>query len=217
MQDTHQPPSFSQLPAQVSDITTLADRFTSQPGMNVPSTTPPGVTRPAAPTEWWASELTRGAVVPTEYLAQLPVHWPYTRFGAARRPRVVATWAFTHPNVTGQTVALLYHSMLWNPRPLYTSSGHGSSGNASARNPLLEGWTHAFVTTSMDNFPLKELVVSSTAMVAMRSADSHSLIPIEIMAVEPSQTDEAVLGVAEAKGQTKTTSRFAVPEVTTES
>ncbi|KAF2845518.1 hypothetical protein T440DRAFT_522538 [Plenodomus tracheiphilus IPT5] len=108
-------------------------------------------------TPWWQVSLTLGAAIPTEYLAQLPMNWPYTSYGVIRHAGQTTSFALTNPTATGepQTVAWVYHSLLWNPRPLYAplslQSRTVTSSNgrvASLYQPLLANWTHGFLAVA---------------------------------------------------------------------
>ncbi|KAF1847594.1 uncharacterized protein K460DRAFT_61313 [Cucurbitaria berberidis CBS 394.84] len=155
MKAASQPKTFSVIPPRLSAVTTFANRFMPTPGMNSPSTVPVGFTRPGggsgsgegAALSWWESTLSPGMPVPTEYLAQLPPNWPYTAYGVARQSGMVTSWALVQPNASSSlqsTVAWVYHSVLWNPRPLFTPSDAIAAASGKLYNPLLEGWTHAF-------------------------------------------------------------------------
>jgi hypothetical protein len=57
------------------------------------------------------------------------------------------SFPFVNPNATTQTVAWLYHEVLWNPRPLYTppvEKAKRKEANATIYQPLLKSWIHQF-------------------------------------------------------------------------
>jgi hypothetical protein len=142
--------------AKISAVSTFADRFTSTSGMNEATTTLTDVsssigtdtgTTTAPELPWWQRTLSIGDAIPTEYLAQLPMNWPYTSYGVARRVGLTTSFPMVNPNATSQTVAWLYHSLLWNPRPLYTPPA-SRSANATLYQPLLESWIPSFLNAS---------------------------------------------------------------------
>jgi hypothetical protein len=122
---------------------------------------------------WWQIHLTPGAPIPTGYLVQIPLNWPYTAYNSAGR---ITSWPFVNPNATSQTVAWLYHSLLHNPRPIFTPRAQKSS---PYYNPLLENWTRSFV---YDNMP----GLSTTASTASRRAPfSPTITQAPVMSLEP--------------------------------
>jgi hypothetical protein len=122
---------------------------------------------------WWQTHFTAGAPIPTEYLSQLPLNWPYTAYNSAGK---ILSWPFVNPSATSQTVAWLYHSMLHNPRPIFTPKVQKSS---SYYNPLLENWTRSFV---YDNTPR----LSTTAGTApQRAPFSPTITQAPVMSLEP--------------------------------
>jgi hypothetical protein len=152
------------LPPGVSPLTTV---FTPTSGMNkATATAPPGPdTTPPPALQWWESTLTPGALIPTEYLAQLPPNWPYTAYAMRRSVGQTTSWPFVHPNTTTQTVAWLYHSLLWYPRPLYTplaAKAANANANGTAWNPALDGWTHAFIYETLTATALPTTTATTT-------------------------------------------------------
>jgi hypothetical protein len=89
-------------------------------------------------TSWWQTRLTPGMPIPTAYIAQLPLNWPYTAYNTAGK---ITSWPFVNPNATSQTVAWLYHSLLHNPRPIFTPKAHRSE---VIYNLVLADWKHSF-------------------------------------------------------------------------
>ncbi|KAF2028189.1 hypothetical protein EK21DRAFT_114104 [Setomelanomma holmii] len=173
------------VPANISSLTNILSMFSSTPGMNVPSTTAtsilpsiipstsssttadpaPNPTDPNSATStqlWWESTLTSNEPIPTEYLAQLPSNWPYTEYGMQRKVGKTTSWPLVHPNTTTQTVAWVYHSVLWNPRPIYTRLS--GKGGEEVYQPGLANWTHAFIyetfTTTPDALSTSEPLAS---------------------------------------------------------
>ncbi|KAH7063909.1 hypothetical protein BKA63DRAFT_572785 [Paraphoma chrysanthemicola] len=124
-------------------VSTITNFFTATPGMNRPTTTPTGVPT-AIDRRWWESTLTQGGLIPTQYLAQLPSNWPYTAYAIRRTAGLMTSWPLTHLNTTSKTVAWVYHSVLWNPRPIYTLKA-ARSGNGTMYDPALADWTHGFM------------------------------------------------------------------------
>lgn len=155
MRATWAPSSFTVVPDAISGLTLFGELSGTQTaGVNVPTSIPAGFTRPAgqgiSPTGG-PEDGHGGGIdsqpIPTQYLAQLPPRWPYTSYGAARRPDMLTSWALTNPNISSQTVGWVYASLLWDPRPLYTPPAAAAlrdNDGGLAYDPLLEGWTHAF-------------------------------------------------------------------------
>ena len=108
--------------------------------------------------------LSSGGTIPTEYLSQLPANWPYTEYGIARKAGKTTSWPLVAPNATTQTVAWVYHSVLWNPRPLFTPAAEKSRSNGeepTLYNPLLKDWTHSFIYETITP-PASDVVSTST-------------------------------------------------------
>ncbi|KAH7076279.1 hypothetical protein FB567DRAFT_553225 [Paraphoma chrysanthemicola] len=124
-------------------VSTITNFFTAMPGMNRPTTTPTG-TPTATDGQWWESSLTQSGLIPTQYLAQLPQNWPYTAYAIRRTAGPVTSWPLTHPITTSKTVAWVYHSVLGNPRPIYTPKA-ARSANGTFYDPALANWTHGFL------------------------------------------------------------------------
>jgi hypothetical protein len=129
------------LSRMTSAVDNLNDKFTSTPGMNVPTRSV--LQLPTSGTlSWWESTMTQGDTIPTEYLAQVPPNWPYTEYGILAKAGKTTSFPFVNPNATAKTVAWLYHEVRWNPRPLYTPPAEKTKGLFQ---PLLEGWMHRFI------------------------------------------------------------------------
>ncbi|KAH7408699.1 hypothetical protein DE146DRAFT_752821 [Phaeosphaeria sp. MPI-PUGE-AT-0046c] len=149
------PPSIAELPAEITgQVPLLRTKFTWTSDMNrktsagdspalIPVTTTSTTSRgdsTSNPTlAWLGSPLTPGTPVPTEYLAQVPFNWPYTAYGMLYRAGAIASFPLTHTNNATQTVAWLYHSLRWNPRPLYTPPT-ARSQTSTLYQPLLDSW-----------------------------------------------------------------------------
>jgi hypothetical protein len=139
-----------------SVVDQLQTKFTSTPGMNVPTTSinvpttgmnvpttsinvpttgmivpTPSASQPTGngARSWGQSTMTKGDTIPTEYLAQVPPNWPYTEYGIMRKAGKTTSFPFVNPNATTQTVAWLYHQIHWNPRPLYTPPAEKAKRN----------------------------------------------------------------------------------------
>jgi hypothetical protein len=125
--------------------------------MNRPTTMPLFASRPTpAASPWWESKLAYGDPIPTEYLGQLPANWPYHEFGARRKAGKITSWAFVNPNKTAKTVGWLYHSVVWNPRPLVATT-QMQGPTTKGYDALLHGWKHEFLyetTTTKSSGPL---------------------------------------------------------------
>ncbi|KAH9866505.1 hypothetical protein J1614_008195, partial [Plenodomus biglobosus] len=144
------PPDSIGLPPKMSLLlSTIAQQFTETLKSTTTVVAPPGSTD--VPLSWWQSSLAAIAAIPSEYLAQLPLNWPYTRYAVARRGlrEQTTSYALTNPNATkAETVAWVYASLLWNPRSLFTPSAERNSAlNASLGlyQPLLANWTQALL------------------------------------------------------------------------
>lgn len=162
-------------------IEAVPAKFTATPGMNAPTTIPSTMTRPRPnPTrtdglQWWQSTLTFNALIPTEYLAQIPSNWPYTEYGIMRKAGKTTSWPFVNPNATTSTVAWLYASVLWNPRPLVTPAAKkgdgGDDGNGKGKGmwqPGLEGWVPGFI------YEIETVPVTGSGSVASGTTGSGS-------------------------------------------
>lgn len=138
LKSTDEPVDNNTQLGNIPSISTLADRFTKT-DVNQASTT---VASSAQNTETSSPEstLTSGDMIPTQYLQQLPKNWPYTSYGAARKADQTTLFPLTNPNSTSQTVAWLFHEMMWNPRPLFTPP----SARGEMYQPGLQDWTPAF-------------------------------------------------------------------------
>jgi hypothetical protein len=138
---TNEPVKQNTQLGNIPSISTLSLRFTSASGMNeaITSISLPGPTE--APLS--SHTLTSGDAIPTPYLQQLPKNWPYTRYAAARRAGQTTSFTLTNPNLTSETVAWLYHTMLWNPRPLFTPASAISKNGIYQ--PGLRDWIPAFL------------------------------------------------------------------------
>lgn len=161
------PKSFTNMPAYVTGVVSeLRSKFTWQDGMNRNTL----ATTTSSAGNYWDTPLSGVNPIPTEYLSQLPDKWPYTAYGM---PRKTASWALTHPKETGKTVAWVFHSMLFNPRPLHTPKSHTGE---EAYQPLLDDWTRAFMYTTTRYTPgptTAAVTTSATKEGTLREASSH--------------------------------------------
>jgi hypothetical protein len=140
------PTNLDNMPEQMTALVdSLRSQFTWTSGMNQ------ATDQPAS--SWWQTSLRPDGPIPTEYLAQIPRNWPYTEYGVARKAGKVTSWPFVNPNATSQTVAWLFHSMLPNPRPLFTPKAMIAALNGSAYNPLLKNWRHSFIYDTVTYTP----------------------------------------------------------------
>lgn len=143
--------------------------------MNLPTTIPQGIARPTpSPTgPWWERMLMFGDPIPTEYLAQVPAKWPYTAYGIGGKVGRTTKWPLTDVNRTGSTVAWVYASVLWNPRPLVEGKkGKEKEGEGEVWQPLLEGWTQGFLTETAIATGFGTTMGSTTAMGVSRTKAS---------------------------------------------
>jgi hypothetical protein len=127
-------------------------------------------------TSWWQTRLTPGMPIPTEYIAQLPLNWPYTAYNTAGK---ITSWPFVSPNATGQTVAWLYHSLLHNPRPIFTPKAHRSE---AMYNPVLANWKHSFAKVTTP--------APKTTKDASRSAFEPTITQSEVLSLDPDSDAE---------------------------
>ncbi|KAF1917539.1 hypothetical protein BDU57DRAFT_593908 [Ampelomyces quisqualis] len=138
MEALEAPKSFAIIPAYVTGVVSqLSSKFIWQDGMNR-NTLARTTTQ-----NWWDTPLSGHNPIPTEYLSQLPAKWPYTAYGL---PHHTASWPLTHPKTSSKTVAWVFHSMLFLPRPLHTPKSHTLVGGMYQ--PLLDDWTRGFLYTT---------------------------------------------------------------------
>jgi hypothetical protein len=152
---TNEPGGVTRL-AGISAISTFADQWSSTSGMNVPTKTPPLVSRPSQTDV----ETTLENAIPTEYLQQLPSNWPYTAYGIARKAGATMSFPLTNPDNVEETVAWIYHEIRWNPRPLYTPSARR---NMAIYQPSLEGWTPFLLNVSTSTQKATSAVVAAAS------------------------------------------------------
>jgi hypothetical protein len=152
MRSLSAPERFENTPLPVTAVVaSLTGKSTPSSGSNE---------RTSSSTAWWQTPLPPGGPIPTEYLSQLPSNWPYTAYKIMHSAGKTTSWPFVNPIATSQTVAWLYHSILYNPRPLYTPKEHRTS---SMYNPLLTNWTHSFIyDTALTTSPPSSLSAIST-------------------------------------------------------
>jgi hypothetical protein len=162
-------------------VASLTGKLIPSSGINAPTASN---TQP-----WWQTPLTPGGPIPTEYLAQLPSNWPYTAYHIMHSAGPITSWPFVNPNATTQTVAWLYHFLLWNPRPLYTPKAHKSS---SMYNPLLDRWTHSFIydTAIYTPPPSSSSLIAPTPTDIRTSPFSPTIMQSSVMLLEPDSDGE---------------------------
>jgi hypothetical protein len=151
--------------AGIPAISTFADQWSSTSGMNVPTTTPPLVSRPSQ--TGMETKIGHDAI-PTEYLQQLPSNWPYTAYGIARKAGATTSFPLTNPENAEETVAWIYHEIRWNPRPLYTPP---TKRNVPMYQPLLEGWTPSFLDVGTST-------QKATSAVVVAASSSSEVVPL---------------------------------------
>lgn len=206
------PAKIDAMPAQMTAVVgSLVQQFTFTSGMNQPRDGPVTyATVPGSPASlWWQSTLTANGPIPTEYLAQVPSNWPYTEYGIARRAGITTSWPFVNPNATTQTVAWLYHSMLWNPRPLFTPKASKAALNGALYNPLLYDWTHSFI---YDTAPYAQAstttppVSGSASSTRTRTPISPTISQSSVMPKEADSNDEIRASMASKSAAEKSKS-----------
>ena len=179
----------------IPSISTLADRFTKT-DVNQATTTVASSARNTE-TSWLGSTLTSGDVIPTQYLQQLPKNWPYTSYGAARKAGQTTSFPLTNPNSTSQTVAWLFHEMLWNPRPLFTPP----SARGDTYEPGLEDWTPVF----RNGAALTAIPSTSAApVISTTNVESSTSDPTATAASEGTMTSSTSMTSATLSISTKT-------------
>jgi hypothetical protein len=158
-------------------ISTLADRFTRSDGMNQATTTVPSAPQNTTTSQSHSTFLP-GETIPPQYLQQLPKEWPYTAYGAARRAHQTTSFPLTNPNSSSETMAYLFHAMLWNPRPLFTPPASARGG--AVYQPALQDWVPAFV--GADNLSAPASTTGAEAVVS---------VSISVSVATPADVDEA--------------------------
>lgn len=202
------PSGYTQIPAKIATLTGLEDKFKSTPGMNVPTSLPQGLARPTPSPSglWWERTLVFGDPIPTEYLAQVPPKWPYTEYGMGVKVGTTTKWPLTDVNRTESTVAWVYASVLWNPRPLFTRVPEGRTvSEGEVWQTLLGGWTQGFITAETSTTAVavgrtRSENTASMTMTSMGESESESTssmrssMTLEISkGIRPSVTQSAVL------------------------
>lgn len=219
------PPSIAELPIEITGLVPLLrtqftwtsdmNRKTSAgdaPAMTTITTTTSTATSPANATSrfnptlpWLGSPLTPGAPIPTEYLAQVPLNWPYTAYGMLSRIGPIASFPLTHTSNSSQTIAWLYHSLLWNPRPLYTPPS-ALSQTDKLYQPLLDSWirtaTWAGATTTHPP-PMQ------STKEAPRTPFDPTITQMALLRLEPDNAAESTFASlrSESEARTRTTSK----------
>jgi hypothetical protein len=180
MRSLNAPEKFDNTPLPVTAVVaSLTGKPTRSSGSNERTSS-------SSSTAWWQTPLSSGGPIPTEYLSQLPSNWPYTAYNIMHSAGKTTSWPFVNPIATSQTVAWLYHSILYNPRPLYTPKEHRTS---SMYNPLLANWTHSFIyDTALQTPPPSSL--SATPATPRSSPSSPTITQSAVMPLEPDSDGE---------------------------
>ncbi|KAF2821490.1 hypothetical protein CC86DRAFT_386441 [Ophiobolus disseminans] len=218
--DVKKPESL--MPERIQRMTSLRLIFTSSTNMNAPSTMPlfptkswpftAQVTPKSTPQHpgsdpnvpWYSSTLTSGSPIPTEYLAQLPLRWPYTEYGIQRKAGKTTSWPLVNPNSTTQTVAWVYATVLWNQRPLYTPPAEKAKRKADVHAPLynpdLNGWKHEFIyetltpsapTSSVTPLPTPAPSSPTDSISTTQSGAKPTITQQSVLGKDPDNKDES--------------------------